>query len=356
MKSKEIRSKITDKAKLELSIEEVEVKKPVGNEVLVKMQASPINPSDLGVLLASANPKTLKKEKANFPKVSMDIDKSHLAFFSKRLNKSLNIGNEGAGKVIDTGKDSKHLLGKIVSVSGGSCYSQYKCIDPMNCLQMKKGINSKKAAAGFINPLTVLGMVETMKIEGHSAIIHTAAASSLGQMLIRVCNEDKINLINIVRRDDQVKLLKSMGAKIVLNSTDPDFLKNLIKAIIETGATIAFDATGGGYLTDQILTAMEFATSAIEENSPISIQGYSPYGSSAYGGWLLFPFLAALNEDRFEALQNRVKKNIDTTFKSSFKKTIGLEDVLSPKYIREYAKTGTGSKYLINPQIRSANK
>ena len=382
MKSKEIRSKITDKAKLELSIEEVEVKKPVGNEVLVKMQASPINPSDLGVLLASANPKTLKKEKANFPKVSMDIDKSHLPFFSKRLNKSLNIGNEGAGKVIETGKDSKHLLGKIVSVSGGSCYSQYKCVDPMNCLEMKKGINPKKAAAGFINPLTVLGMVETMKIEGHSAIIHTAAASSLGQMLVRVCNEDKINLINIVRRDDQVKLLKSIGAKIVLNSTDPEFLKNLIKAIIETGATIAFDATGGGYLTDQILTAMEFATSAMEENSPISIQGYSPYGSSTYkqvyiyggldpspltlnkaygmnwnaGGWLLFPFLTALNEDRFEALQNRVKKNIDTTFKSSFKKTIGLEDVLSLKYIREYARTGTGSKYLINPQIRSANK
>jgi NADPH:quinone reductase-like Zn-dependent oxidoreductase len=379
MKSKEIRSKITDQAKLELSIEEVEINKPAGSEVLVKVQASPINPSDIGVMLASADPRTLKKIKGNFPKVSMDIDKSHLPFFAKRLNKSLNIGNEGAGKVVDAGKDSKHLIGKIVSVSGGSTFSQYKCTDSINCIEMKKGITAKKAASGYINPLTALGMVETMRVEGHSAIIHTAAASSLGQMLVKICNEDRIYLINIVRKDDQVQLLESLGAKYVLNSSSPDFMRNLIKAIIETGATIAFDATGGGQLTDQILTAMEFATSALEEDSPISIQGYSPYGSSAYkqvyiyggldpspmmlnkaygmnwsaGGWLLFPFVMALSEERLSALQERIKLNVDTTFKSTFKKTIGLEDALKPKYMKEYLKTGTGNKYLINPQIKT---
>ena len=379
MKSKEIRSKITDQAKLELSIEEIELDKPIGSEVLIKIQASPINPSDIGLLLASANPKTLKKVKGDFPKVSMDIDKSHLPFFSKRVNKSLTVGNEGAGKVIDAGKDSKHLIGKIVSVSGGNTFSQYKCTDSFNCIEMKKGISAKKASSGYINPLTALGMVETARIEGHSAIIHTAAASSLGQMLVKICNEDRINLINIVRREDQVKLLESIGANYILNSSSPDFMRNLIKDIIKTGATIAFDATGGGQLTDQILTAMEFATSALEQDSPISVQGYSPYGSSAYkqvyiyggldtspiilnkaygmnwsaGGWLLFPFVMALSEERLKALQERIKHNIDTTFKSTYKKTIGLEDVLNPKYIKEYLKTGTGNKYLINPQIKT---
>ena len=382
MKSREIRSKITDQAKLELSIEEIEVNKPVGSEVLIKMQASPINPSDIALLMASANPTTLKKIRGAYPKVSMDIDKSHLSFFAKRLNKSLAVGNEGAGKVIDAGKDSKHLIGKIVSVSGGSTFSQYKCTDSLNCIEMKKGITSKKASSGFINPLTALGMVETCKIEGHAAIIHTAAASSLGQMLVKICNEDKIDLINIVRRENQVKMLESIGAKYILNSSSPDFMRNLIKAILKTGATIAFDATGGGQLTDQILTAMEFATSALEQDSPISVQGYSPYGSSAYkqvyiyggldpspitlnkaygmnwsaGGWLLFPFLTALSQERLEALQERVKKNIDTTFKSTYKKTIGLEDVLNPKYMKEYLKTGTGNKYLINPQVKNIKK
>ncbi len=363
--SRQIRSLITEEAKLELSIQEHEVPDPKDDEVLIKVEASPINPSDLGLLLGPADVSTME---SNGEVVTMDVPQSLLRSVGARVGQSLPVGNEGSGTVVEAGKDAEHLIGKMVGLAGGSMYSEYRCVKANACLEMNEGTSAADAASCFVNPLTALGMVETMRMENHTALVHTAAASNLGQMLIKICIDEGVPLINIVRKEEHVELLKSLGATHVCNSSSDNFMSDLVEALVDTGATIGFDATGGGNLSSLLLTAMEVAANKTATE-------YSRYGSDSFkqvyiyggldrspttltrsfgfswslGGWLLTPFIGKIGPEKFQELRQKVADEIQTTFKSNYTKEISLEGVLEIENITEYAQQATGQKYLITP-------
>lgn len=372
--SKQIRSIVTSEGNIEISIVKVDKPIPADDEVLIEVHAAPINPSDIGLLLTFAGDLSNIdiSESGDGLVASIKIHPGLMATMKPRLDKSLAVGNEGAGIVVDAGKNVKELIGKTVGLAGGSMYSQYICVPAINCLVMEEGTTPKEAASSFVNPLTALSFIETMKMENHSAIVHTAAASNLGQMLVKICKDDGIPLVNIVRKQEQVDILKNIGAEYVCNTSDPDFMKTLVKAVVETGATLGFDATGGGNngeLPGQILSAMEIAAN---KNS----KEYSRYGSETYkqvyiyggldqspsilkrsygmswglGGWLLTPMLGKIGMDKFQIMRKRIAKEIKTTFASTYIQEISLEEMLQPEIINSYAEHKTGNKYLVNPQ------
>ena len=372
--SKQIRSIVTSEGNIEISIVKVDKPIPADDEVLIEVHAAPINPSDIGLLLTFAGDLSNINisESGDDLVASIKIHPGLMASMKPRLDKSLAVGNEGAGIVVDAGKNVKELIGKTVGLAGGSMYSQYICVPAINCLVMEEGTTPKEAASSFVNPLTALSFIETMKMENHSAIVHTAAASNLGQMLVKICKDDGIPLVNIVRKQEQVDILKNIGAEYVCNTSDPDFMKTLIKAVVETGATLGFDATGGGNngeLPGQILSAMEVAAN---KNS----KEYSRYGSETYkqvyiyggldqtpsilkrsygmswglGGWLLTPMLGKIGMDKFQTMRARIAKEIKTTFASTYIQEISLEEMLQPEIINSFAKHKTGNKYIVNPQ------
>ena len=371
--SKEIRTKVTSAGEVELSIAKVEIPEPKEDEVLIRVEAAPINPSDLGLLLSfAADLGSIRIEGDGDETVtSMPIHPRLMASMKPRLDQSMPAGNEGSGVIIDAGSNAKELIGKTVGLAGGSMYSQYRCLAAANCLVMEEGTTSVEAASSFVNPLTALAFVETMKMENHTAMVHTAAASNLGQMLVRICKEDGIPLINIVRKQDQVELLKALGAQYVCNMSEASFMEDLVLALSETGATLGFDATGGGNsgeLPGQILAAMEIAANKAAKE-------YSRYGSDTYkqvyiyggldpsptvlkrafgmswglGGWLLTPMIGKIGMEKFQAMRQRVAKEIKTTFASSYAQEISLSEMLQPDVIRSYAKQATGEKYLVCP-------
>ena len=280
LKSKEIRSEITSEGKLNLSIVTSDVPTPNDDEVLIKVEASPINPSDLGLLISfAADLDSISSQGSGDDTVTtMGIHPGLMQSMKPRIDKSMKVGNEGGGVIVDAGKNVKNLIGKTVGVAGGAMYSQYRCLPAMSCLVMNEGTTSAEAASSFVNPLTALGFTETMKLENHSALVHTAAASNLGQMLVKICLADDIPLVNIVRKEEHVELLKNLGAKHICNTSDENFMKNLIDCLVETGATLGFDATGGGNegkLAGQILSAMEVAANK-------NATEYSRYGSDTF--------------------------------------------------------------------------
>ena len=371
--SKEIRSTVTSDGNVELSIVKVDTPTPTDDEVLIEILAAPINPSDLALLttfggdLSNINISGSGDDTVASMKVHPAVMKS----MKSRMDKSMAAGNEGAGVVVDAGVNAKGLIGKTVGLAGGSMYAQYKCAPAMNCLVMEDGTTPSEAASSFVNPLTALSFVETMKMENHSAIVHTAAASNLGQMLVKICQSDGIPLVNIVRKEEQVEILKGIGAEYVCNTSDPDFMESLINALVETGATLGFDATGGGNggeLPGQILTAMEVAANKNSEQ-------YSRYGSETYkqvyiyggldrtptvltraygmswglGGWLLTPMLGKIGMERVQEMRIRIAKEIKTTFASKYAGEISFEEMLQPEVINSYAKQSTGNKFLVNP-------
>ena len=373
LKSKEIRSEITSEGKLNLSIVTSDVPTPNDDEVLIKVEASPINPSDLGLLISfAADLDSISSQGSGDDTVTtMGIHPGLMQSMKPRINKSMKVGNEGGGVIVDAGKNAKNLIGKTVGVAGGAMYSQYRCLPAMSCLVMNEGTTSAEAASSFVNPLTALGFTETMKLENHSALVHTAAASNLGQMLVKICLADDIPLVNIVRKEEHVELLKNLGAKYICNTSDENFMKNLIDCLVETGATLGFDATGGGNegkLAGQILSAMEVAANK-------NATEYSRYGSDTYkqvyiyggldptptvlnrsfglswglGGWLLTPFIGRVGMEKFQEMRDRVAKEITTTFASSYTKEVSLEEMLEPDAIKTYAKQATGTKYLVTP-------
>ena len=352
---------------LELSLVSVPTPAPKPEEVVVRVEATPLNPSDLGLLLAAADLSTLEREgDMTTARIAPEI----LRGLSARVGQALPVGNEGAGVVVAAGESPKAqaLLGKTVSLIGGAMYSQYRVLHVAQTQPLPQGTTPEQGASWFVNPLTALGMVETMRREGHTALIHTAAASNLGQMLQRICLKDGVSLINIVRKPEQAAILRGIGATHVYDSSSPDFMKQLIEACMSTGATLAFDAIGGGNLVSQLLTAMEVAASRKEG-------AYSRYGSSAYkqvyiyggldrspttlqrsfgmawglGGWLLTPFLQKAGAETAARLRERVANELTTTFASHYTARISLAQALDPKVIVEYGKQATGSKYLITP-------
>ncbi|OBK44842.1 zinc-binding dehydrogenase [Mycobacterium sp. 1081908.1] len=367
----ELRSLVTSGGALELSLHEVPVPAPGDNEVLVRVEASPINPSDLGLLIASADMTTATVAGTpERPVVTASVGEAALKGLSARLDKSLPVGNEGAGTVVAAGESpaAQALVGKTVAIAGGAMYSQYRAIDASACLVLPEGATARDGASSFVNPLTALGMTETMRREGHSALVHTAAASNLGQMLVKLCQKDGIPLVNIVRKPEQEKLLRSLGATYVLNSASPSFPTDLVEALTATSATLAFDATGGGTLASQILNAMEQAANATAAE-------YSRYGSAVHkqvyiygaldtsptvltrnfgmawgvGGWLLTPFLQSIDAATFGRLRARVAAELTTTFASRYTREVSLAGMLNPGAFTEYVKRATGEKFLVTP-------
>jgi len=287
-----------------------------------------------------------------------------------RLGLAQPVGNEGAGVVVEAGAApaAQALLGKTVAALGGGMYAQYRTLKAEQCLALPAGTPAADGASCFVNPLTALGMVETMRREGHRALVHTAAASNLGQMLNRICLEDGIGLVNIVRRPEQEAILRAAGATHVCDASAPTFMADLTQALVETGATIGFDATGGGTLAGQILSCMEAALNRTATE-------YSRYGSTTHkqvylyggldtgptvfqrnfgmswgmGGWLLFPFLQRIGPDAAQALKQRVSAGLKTTFASGYARQISLVEALQAEVMAAYGRRATGTKYLINP-------
>jgi NADPH2:quinone reductase len=367
----QLRSQVSGDGELELSLAEVPVPQPGPDEVLIRVEAAPINPSDLGLLFGPADLSTLRATgDAERPAVTAKVPERFLKMLTARIDQSLPTGNEGAGTVVAAGAspEAQALNGKRVAVLGRAMYAQYFVAKARECLILPDDATAAEGASCFVNPLTALGMVETMRMEGHKALVHTAAASNLGQMLNKICQADGVALVNIVRRAEQAELLRGLGARYVCDSSSPAFMEELTDALAETGATIAFDATGGGRLASQILTAMEAAANRTATE-------YSRYGSTTYkqvyiyggldtgpteltrnfgfawglGGWLLTPFLQKVGPQRFQELRERVARELKTTFASHYAAEISLREALQPDVIQAYVKKATGAKYLINP-------
>jgi NADPH:quinone reductase len=367
----QLRSLVKNTGDLEVSLCRVPTPSPAANEVLIRVEAAPINPSDLGLLFAGADiSKASQSGTKDHPVITARVPDAALKSMAARFDVSMPIGNEGAGVVVEAGESAaaQALLGKTVAALGGAMYSQYRCVSLEQVLALPEGATPAEGASSFVNPLTALGMVETMRGEGHTALVHTAAASNLGKMLLRICNKERIALVNIVRNQEQVDLLRSMGAAHVCDSSAPEFVRDLIEALSATGATIAFDAIGGGKLAGQILMCMEAAILR-------KATQYSRYGSAVHkqvyvygglgqgpielnrnfgmawgvGGWLVTPFLQKLGPAGTQKLKQRVAAELKTTFASSYAKEVSLAEALDLAVISVYGKSSTGAKYLINP-------
>lgn len=369
----QLRSLVKKDGNLEVSLISIPVPEPEENEVVVRIEATPINPSDLGLLFGMADIDTSRiSGTAESPVLTASIPENLMRNMQARVDQSLPVGNEGAGVVVKAGasETAQALMGKTVAIVAGAMYAQYRAIKAVECLVLPDDATAVDGASCFVNPLTALGMVETMRLEGHSALVHTAAASNLGQMLNKICIQDNVQLVNIVRKQAHVDLLKSIGATHVCNSSEADFMTDLIDTLVDTGATLAFDATGGGKLAGQILTCMEAAANK-------SATEFSRYGSTVHkqvyiygglerspttftrnfgtawgiGGWLLTPFLQKIGFEAAQKLRERVAAEIKTTFASTYTKEISLAGMLQMDAISVYARQATGEKYLIRPHM-----
>jgi NADPH2:quinone reductase len=365
----QLRSLVTAQGQVEVSLARVETAAPGPGEVVVRMEAAPINPSDLGLLLGPADMATLAARGAGEAAVlSAAIPAAAMAMLAPRVGESMPVGNEGAGTVVAAGAGAEGLVGKLVTLFGGATYAQYRTARAEEVMVLPAGASAADGASCFVNPLTALGMTETMRLEGHTALVHTAAASNLGQMLNRICLKDGIALVNVVRSPAQKALLEGQGARIVVDTSSERFMEELTDAVDATGATLGFDATGGGPLAGQILTAIETAVNR-------KATTYSRYGSSVHkqvyiygsldtrptsfvrrfglawgmGGWLLMPFLARVGAETAGRLRQRVMDELKTTFASHYTAEISLADVLRPEVAAEYGRRATGQKFLIVP-------
>jgi NADPH:quinone reductase len=371
--SRQLQSLVTADGTLQLSIGVVELGQLGASDVIVQVQATPLNPSDLGLLFGGADMDAATSAgTGDGVVVTAPMSAAALTAAGARVGQSSPVGNEGAGVVIAAGDapEAQALLGRTVAVLGGAMYADYRRLHVSQCLDLPDGTPASAAASCFVNPLTALGMVETMRAEGHSALVHTAAASNLGQMLNKVCLNEQIELVNIVRKPEQAEVLRAIGAKHIVNSSSPTFIDDLVMALTATGATLAFDATGGGPLAGQILGAMETAAVA-------KMDGFSRYGSTTHkqvyiyggldrrptelvrnfgmawglGGWLLTPLMMKLGAARMGELRAKVAAEITTTFASTYTKTVGLTGALDLAEIAVYGRQATGEKYLINPTL-----
>lgn len=368
----QLRSLIKKSGELELSLAKLPVPDPAPDEIVVRIEATPINPSDLGLLFGGADMTTAQAStRDGLPVLTADVPPAGMRAMRGRIGEAMAIGNEGCGLVVKAGDspEAQALLGKTVALLGGEMYAEYRCLPVQMVMPLPDGTDPADGASCFVNPLTSLAFTETMRMENHSAIVHTAAASNLGQMLVKICAKDGIPLVNIVRSDAQVEILKAIGAKYIVNSSADDFMERLIDAIVETGATLGFDATGGGKLAGQLLTAMEAA--AVQR-----MTSYSRYGSDTFkqvyiygaldlspttfsarsfgltwalGGFLLTPFMAKAGMEVVGRMRQRVVDELTTTFKSHYSHEVSLTGALDVDTAQAYNAKRTGEKYLIRP-------
>lgn len=366
----QLRSLVTAGGELQLSLKQAPIPEPAADEVLIRIEAAPINPSDLALLLGPADLSTARVGgTAEIPTLTATIPPKGMSAIGGRADQSMVVGNEGAGVVVKAGANAQALLGKTVAALGGGMFSQYRVVKAAACLPLPEGTSPAEGASCFVNPLTALSMVENMRRENHTALVHTAAASNLGQMLNKICLKDGVPLVNVVRSAEQATTLRNIGAKYVCDSTSPDFMAELTDAVAATGATLAFDAVGGGKLANQILICMEAAinrkaTSYSRYGSAVHKQVYS-YGvldtrpieidrsnvgmAWSVSGWLLTYFLEKIGPQATQKLRERIVAELKTTFASHYTAEISLVEALRPEVIQAYHRRATGEKYLINP-------
>jgi NADPH:quinone reductase len=369
-------SLLKSSGELEVSLVDAAVPEPKENEVLVRVEATPINPSDLGLLFGPADMENaVPSGTADRPVLTAQMPEAAMRAMAARIDQPMPVGNEAGGVVVAAGAspEAQALLGKTVGIIGGAMYAQYRAVKVSDCMVLPEGTTAAEGASCFVNPLTALAMTEVMKRENHSGLIHTAAASNLGQMLVKICVKDGIPLVNIVRSGAQAELLRSIGATHICDSTAPDFLDSLTAALVETGATIAFDAIGGGKLAGQILTCIEAA--AVKR-----MKEYSRYGSDTFkqvyiygaldmgptllsrnfgfawavNGFLLTPFLMQIGAEGNQRLRARVVAELKTTFASHYTSEVSLAEMLNLDVAKAYNKRATGEKVLVNPHKVSA--
>ena len=365
-------STVNSNGELRLALAQVDMPTPGPDEVVIKIEATPINPSDLGVMFGWSTMTDASTSGSGKDSVlTAPVSPQGMQIMKARIDQSLPVGNEGAGTVVAAGDSelATSLMGKVVAVMGGGMYAEYRCVKANMCLPLLPGNTAKDGASSFINPLTALAMLETMRMKGHTALVHTAAASNLGQMLNRICIADGVELVNIVRKEEQAEILRGLGAKYIVNSSSEDFMSELTNAIHATGATLAFDATGGGTLASNILSAMEAAAARTPG-------AYSIYGSIKHkqvylygglntsettltrgygmawgvGGWLLPSFMARVGMKVVMGLQARVAKELTTTFASHYTNEVSLEEALQAETVGSYIAKATGEKFVICPQ------
>ena len=370
-KSLQLRSLIKPEGELELSLVEVDMPTPGPGDVIIKVEATPINPSDLGLLVGAGDIRTaVQSGTADRPVITAKVPEAGMRAMQARVGQSLGVGNEGAGTVVAAGESdaAQALLGKRVTGLGGEFYSEYRMLNVAQVMELPEGATAEQGASCYVNPLTALSFVETMREMGHESLVHTAAASNLGQMLNKICIKDGVPLVNIVRKEEQAAILRGIGAKHIVNSTSPTFMEDLIAALMETGATLGFDAIGGGPLAGQLLIAMEAAASR-------KMKEYSRYGSGQqtqvfiYGrldmsptqvppgvgfawnlsGYLLTPFLQKAGKEVRARMYKRVMDELTTTFASHYTKRISLAEALNLDTLKAYDAKATGEKYLITP-------
>lgn len=367
---RQLRSTLAADGTLSIAVTEVPVTPPGQGQVLVRIEAAPINPSDLMTLFASADPAALRRQGDG---TSFTLAPEDAARNAGRIGQPLSVGLEGAGTVIGAGPGAEHLLGRRVaalSLTSGT-WGDYAVVGAQDCMPLAEEVTTREGAGLFCNPMTAMAIVETVRLEGHRALIHTAAASNLGQMLARLCLEDGMPLVNVVRRREQVDLLRNLGAVWVVDSSLPTFAEDLREAIAETGATIAFDAIGGGTSAQTLLSAMEDVAAA-------RLPAFSPYGSAEnkqvflYGHldpapialdikglgmiwelrhWAMPATMARVSPERAMEMTLRVAGGLKTTFASHFSREVSLDDMLDPDVLRACARTATGEKYLLNPTL-----
>ena len=368
MKTTQMQSCVHDNGTVECTLIEVEVPDPGPDEVLVAIEAAPINPSDLGLMFGAADLSTVRAtERDGQPAVLLDVPDAAMRAMGPRIGHWLAVGNEGSGRVIAAGESeaAQALMGQRVGMFGGEMYAEHRCLPASQCMAFPERITAEQAASCFVNPMTALGFMETRLMEGQRAIVHTAAASNLGQMLVRLCQADDVPLVNIVRSDEQVELLRSMGVEWALNSQSESFMKDLISALVATGATLAFDAVGGGRGVNRILTAMEIAAAQTgpwsrygsEEPKQAYIYGQLDLTATeltrGYGwvwsvsGWLLTPFMKRAGVDVVARMQKRVLDEIDTTFVSHYSSRISLTEAITVDAVMDYGARKTGQKTLL---------
>ncbi len=369
----QLRSLLKSDGGVEITVAPGPTPEPEADEVVVRVEAAPLNPSDIGLLLAGGDFSAAQAtHQGDVSSVSSRAPSGALKAMAGRLDRPLPVGIEGAGVVVAAGAsaEAQALVGRTVTLMSGGMYAQYRTVKAGDCFALPPGVKSDEAAACHVNPLTALGLVSTMRREGHKAMVHTAAASNLGQMLVKICRQDGVPLVNVVRSPAQAQLLHSLGATHVCDTSAEDFVGQLAAAIAETGATIAFDAVGGGRLAGQILSAME---RAILARAPVSDLYGSPVHKQVYiyggldlratevmrtfglawgiGGWLLFPFLEQIGPSQVRALLERVTGEVTTTFASHYTRAVSLRDLLDPEVIAHFTRRATGEKILVKPWL-----
>ncbi len=363
---KQLFATLAPDGQLTVEVADSEFPDPTGNQVLVKMEAAPINPSDLALLLGQAD---LESGEYSPGKLVATMPEPFHSASKGRHGQRLPVGNEGAGTVVATGTTdmAKALMGQRVACVPGHAYSQYATADAAMCLPLGD-LSSEVGASAFVNPMTALGFVENARMDGQKAIVHAAAASNLGQMLVKICQEDGMGLVNIVRKAEQETILRDLGAEWVVNSSAPDFLPKLMAAIDATDAYYGFDPIGGGTTVDACFKAMERVAVG-------KMKDYNRYGSNqqkrmfiygrldtgpttltpSYGfgwtlsGWLLTPFLAQAGVETMMRMRQRVLAGLTSTFASSYKRKVTLEQMLEKNAASDYRKMKTGEKYLVTP-------